>query len=503
LPKTLKQLDTLGKEPESSTFEKLITEPGAFAVAPKPVFSDEARRALDKLPSRFSDSQRYAFKHICKFRLTLLWGPPGTGKTHCLALACIEMFEMAWRSGSNEKFRILMTAFTKTAIEAFRSKFSQLLELNKPKLSGWAQGRQPGLFTMLGGLEAMVDETLLSDKFLLICSTVWSVHKNIISYPEKRVEFEVLMIDEASQLQVADSAIPIYTIRPKGRIVICGDHLQLRPLIRAAFPEPTRLDDPLLATGILQCLLRDKSNRRFESLLNARDEAVLLVRLKEQRRMCAPLARFTETLYAPFVGAAQRHPLALKQWQQGTRQAQMADLCHGNALVSVMLRGDAVFEFLSYEAELKYECDVVCRMVEQFVRASDDAYSIFVITPHRAQRSTMSSALAMRNLSQQITCDTVDRMQGKEADIVIVCYSFLSQDRVDAELDFVFDINRINVAVSRAKQLVVLLVVSPPIAVANTPQPQSAYGHILQFYNHSQRYEWRCRMEGNELQDEE
>ncbi len=39
------------------------------------------------------------------------------------------------------------------------------------------------------------------------------------------VDFDVVLIDEASQLQVADSSIAIERLKKNvGRIVVCGDH---------------------------------------------------------------------------------------------------------------------------------------------------------------------------------------------------------------------------------------------------------------------------------------
>lgn len=312
--------------------------------------------------------------------------------------------------------------------------------------------------------------------------------------------FDVLMIDEASQMQVADASIPISIVNPDGRIVICGDHLQLRPIFKASFPEPVRLEDPLLATGILQCLLRDKNKNRFEDVLNSR-QSINLVALCEQRRMCEPLSSFTEQIYTRFKDAKTRVPLDLRLTPAlNGRARQVLDACVDHALVSVkLIRTDAsTAGFLNYSHELNYECNVVMRLLDGLAGAN---YKIFVITPHKAQRSRIQQELLnqrSQSVAGRVTVDTVDRMQGKEADIVIICYTMLSRDRTESELEFVYDLNRLNVAITRAKQLALILcsdtlIDHAPMAVAKSSSTQGAYGHLLSFYNASQKFDWKCR----------
>jgi len=218
--------------------------------------------------------------------------------------------------------------------------------------------------------------------------------------------------------------------------------------------------------------------------------------------MCEPLADFTSRLYSKFDLAAKREPLALNitvdRIESQLPEVTIAELGRNNAMVSVKMTGPDV-PFLPYDKELAYEATVVSRIAKILVESSN--LSLFVITPHKAQKSAVSEALSdmiKRNPENKIKVDTVDRMQGQEADVVIVVYSFLSQDRVESELDFVFGLNRINVAISRAKKLVVLLcgdlVVRAPIAVAATHDRQQAFGHLLHFYENSVTFPWRYRV---------
>lgn len=506
LAKTVAHLKQLEKHPSFSVFEDLIRDPVTFGdQAPYPAVDVRLPRPCREHFKKFEShglslarSQYAAFKHLLSNRLTLLWGPPGTGKTHCLALSCIHLFEILCREGlvpSGMHFRVLVTAFTNTAIETFTEKLNALLEQSRQHraVSAWAND------VVVYPLHATneIPKKVFEAKLSVMTGSVWSVWKRCQNRKKGKLFFDLLIIDEASQLLVADASIPLNCVNPRGgRVLISGDHLQLRPLLKMVYPLPAMMRDPLLATGILQCLLRTRKNIRFDFVMeDAATSAVHLCPLKEQRRLCDSLTDMTQTLYHfPFEKNG-RPPL---QWQIGkidSAEQRVVLMSLSNAMVSIRLVGAP--QSLPYNAELLHEAELVTRLVHAFVNhrvGTTPRRGIFVITPHRAQRSASTQALKHANLLQYCAVDTVDRMQGKEADIVIVCYSFLGLDRVESEMDFIFDLNRVNVAISRARSLVVLLcsdlVVRPPLSVAITPHRQAAFGHLMTFYDASAKLDW-------------
>jgi DNA replication ATP-dependent helicase Dna2 len=517
LAKTLKHLNQLCKSSVESMFERMVKNPSLFARRDRDQLVPEFASRCKDITMVFvnaklglAESQKVAFAHMCSNRLTLLWGPPGTGKTHCLALSCIQLFEIQWRANQGRPFRILMTAFTNTAIECFLTKFRSLLGERQRLLSDWARSSKILQISHLQKQQA-IGKHIENAPFVLLVATVWKISKDVLYRKTGTFLFDMLLIDEASQLQVADASIPISVVKSTGRIAICGDHLQLRPLLKQSFPDPVSPCDPLLATGILQCLLRsgDPMNERLCDLLDTvkvQAEACCLVALREQRRMCEPLSRFTERIYTRF--DEPRAFVPLDPLNGNGRAAHVLNLCRTNALVSVKLTCENL-SGLTYDVELKYEANVVCRIVKEIVASSSNSFSIFVITPHCAQRSSCTQALARVGImvktddaqDRMVTVDTVDRMQGHEADIVIVCYSFMNRDRVESEMDFIFDLNRVNVAISRAKRTALLLcsdiIIHPPMSVANTLSRQLAFDHLLHFYKESSKLNWDCGVGDN------
>lgn len=72
---------------------------------------------------------------------------------------------------------------------------------------------------------------------------------------------------------------------------------------------------------------------------------------------------------------------------------------------------------------------------------------------------------------------------------MIVCYGFLDPSRVAAESSFLFNTNRINVSLSRARHLCILIageaVLNAQLSTLWTVQLQQSYAHLAAFRQQS------------------
>ncbi len=73
---------------------------------------------------------------------------------------------------------------------------------------------------------------------------------------------------------------------------------------------------------------------------------------------------------------------------------------------------------------------------------------IIVVAPYNAQVNTLCEALPW-----EVRVGTVDRFQGQEAPVCLVSMATSSAEETSRGMDFLFSVNRINVAVSRARAL--------------------------------------------------
>jgi superfamily I DNA and/or RNA helicase len=115
----------------------------------------------------------------------------------------------------------------------------------------------------------------------------------------------------------------------------------------------------------------------------------------------------------------------------------------------------------------RFEAEVVVQILIPLIRANYDATTGFgVVVPHRLQRSTIRELLRphMPQDPQQMFVDadvpgidTVERYQGSERHVMIVSATESLRDYIQRNESFLFDMRRLNVALSRAQRKVIVI----------------------------------------------
>ncbi|KAG5637725.1 hypothetical protein H0H81_003435 [Sphagnurus paluster] len=160
----------------------------------------------------------------------------------------------------------------------------------------------------------------------------------------------------------------------------------------------------------------------------------------------------------------------------------------------------------SYEAHVRAEAAVAAALVTLIQRCSphDD---VFVATPHRVQREAVKAALRCvktedpndldfrstgisgrdedtSNLTGKVTVDTIERLQGSEAAFVICLFS-LPSSSTSTELGFLLERRRLNVAISRAKTLCIVVsseeVLRPNVSILADEDTAKGYVFLRAF----------------------
>ncbi|MCH5373286.1 MAG: UvrD-helicase domain-containing protein, partial [Planctomycetes bacterium] len=104
---------------------------------------------------------------------------------------------------------------------------------------------------------------------------------------------------------------------------------------------------------------------------------------------------------------------------------------------------------------------------------------VFLVSPHRAQIRLIQRELRRARMWQTPPfVDTVDKMQGQEAEAVIVSYGVSDPEFAAQEAEFIYGLNRLNVAVTRARSKCVVFL--PRTLLEASPQildcPQAVRG---------------------------
>jgi len=153
---------------------------------------------------------------------------------------------------------------------------------------------------------------------------------------------------------------------------------------------------------------------------------------------------------------------------------------------------------VSEEQQLAIEATLIVRVIREAQLHTDTKKTrILVATPHRCQKACVEQELSRVlsehvELRESVTVDTIDRMQGREADIVIVCYTVFDKEKSksDPELSHIYSLPRINVAITRAQSLCIMLVTPHVLSVSganlSTGATRRALAHLQAFRDQSE-----------------
>ncbi|MFV1967443.1 MAG: AAA domain-containing protein, partial [Pirellulaceae bacterium] len=217
--------DVIERQGEDELFLRLLRDPAAVC-QPRPLAGDVYSVAAEQIDGlQLTGSQTQAYLAICNQRVVPVWGPPGTGKTHFLASVILGLATA--HVSTKRPFRVLVSAYTHAAIEnllrkviALQSSLGLASELQVAKAKAWyGDDELPA---------KVIDEKQLA-KWLRrqTCAVVGATTYACLKAYDKLPEFDLVVIDEASQVRVPEASVPISLAGSDGRLVLAGDHLQL------------------------------------------------------------------------------------------------------------------------------------------------------------------------------------------------------------------------------------------------------------------------------------
>jgi predicted RecB family nuclease len=414
--------------------------------------------------------QEAAWRGVFERAVSVVWGPPGTGKTYLLAWMLIGLAAAAKRE--RRPCRILVSAATHRAVVNVLVRIARELEASgipSPLRAFKLAGRGSEADADLHGLDAAVvpdahlGRILADPEPVVVGSTVWSLWKqmralNGASSDDEtpadvpiRPIFDVVVIDEASQMKVADSLIALSSIRRGGRVVLCGDDQQLAPIIRGTY---------------------DARDTLFGSAFSHFAAKFGRFTLRESRRMNAALVRYPRRVFYP--GLVSMVP----DWRLRV-ETPGAFLDSADALLwDLFFRPDDAVVFCTYDgvratARNPFEAALVARLARlaraglrdpgtgaAYTAEAFRAHAFAALSPHRAQNSAILGELVAGGWprTELPVVDTVERMQGNEREMVVVSYAVADREYAEREASFLLNPNRFNVAITRPRaKLVVFL----------------------------------------------
>ncbi|MCS6886831.1 MAG: DNA2/NAM7 family helicase [Chloroflexus sp.] len=396
----------------------------------------------------------------------LVQGPPGTGKSYTSAFALLA--RMQGLLAASQPCRVLLSCKTHAATDVLLRKMAEV----QAKLAA-IRAQHPDLFA------AYFDERLLAVPLFrvrpkegadlppaaqvidsigpitdapvcFVAATPFAVASLLKreQYYHTEPFADLLLLDEASQMNLPEACMAALALRPNGRLIVVGDHRQMPPIVQHEWRGERRrtFQSYRVYASLFETLLTldppPPMARLAESFRLHRDLAAFLRRAIYEQDGIPYFSRRATTLAAaqindPMVAAAldPRHPLVV--------------IVHDEA---------------QSQDSNPFEASLIRPLIETLVRQLnlDAANGIGIVVPHRAQRLALREQLpelmqALLIEHDGATVDTVERFQGDERDVIIVSATESDPDYLRAASGFLLDPRRLNVALSRARHKLILI----------------------------------------------
>ena len=442
-------------------------------------------------------TQWQAWQDGLSHRAWLVWGPPGTGKSTTVRAIILGAILDAQRSG--RPLRVLFSAFTYTAIDNVLLDVAQDIAA---LLSGACDvfRVRSGLQPAPGNIAPTIDLDLdrrnpsqgiqnlrgrLQDPtdLVVVGATPQQVH-NLLTCNDDSAQaewFDLIVIDEASQMDVGHSILPISGIAGDGAMVLAGDPLQLPPIHQAE--PPTDLEElvgsvyafwrqyhrvPESALGVNyrsnETIVAFARQAGYKASLSSNSPQLcvdLLSPIPTAQPTDWPEALFWTPNWANLLDPDQ--PAVCFVYDDG-RSSQRNDFeADTVAALLLLLQGRVA-------SRLRNEKDAITGLpnppsVTPYKTIDFWRKAVGVVTPHRAQQGLIVTRLqqvfnATGDLANWIreAVDTVERFQGQQRDIIIASYTLGDPDQIAEEEEFLMSLNRFNVIASRARAKLIVLV---------------------------------------------
>ena len=365
------------------------------------------------LPLSLNKYQKRAVQAPLRQWITLVHGPPGTGKT----VTAIGIILTLVRTGHSP---ILVCAGSNTAVDNLLLKL-QGHELKITRVYSTSKVHSPQVLDSIAWhhLKSKHKQLQLDRDFEIVGTTC------IGSKSEALKDFHpsVVLIDECMQATEPECLVPIS--KGAGRIILLGDHRQLGPVVRANRG----------MSGNLGVTLYERLQR-----LGHPTHQLLI-----QHRMHPGIALFPSNHF--YQGTLRNSPSTNDPIKDS--RFPWPNPSHPMVVWANVNSYEDDSEKCSYKNP--DEAIMVCDLVIKLVACGFEKKKVSVITPYLAQRTEIMRKLydSGADLNNEIEVSSVDGYQGRENDFIIFSTVRSNDPR---KVGFLRDERRLNVAITRAKR---------------------------------------------------
>jgi AAA domain/PD-(D/E)XK nuclease superfamily len=488
----------------NTLYERLAHPPGPLPVWPPEAVAGQQRflAGLDALREAgvlhdFEASKREYIGAHGEAPMLLVQGPPGTGKSYSTAFALLARMQGALAAGRD--FRACVSCKTHAATDVLLGQIRRV----QHDLRTW-QKRHPEIYTRFfeprllqvplyrlmpkdpppdGIIPLIRDEDkskgerknreiLRGERCCVVGATPGGIYR--LPTKENRFStplFDCLILDEASQMSLPEAAMAALPLRPDGQLIVVGDHRQMPPIVQHDWEtEPRRTF---------------QEYRAYESLFMALlplDPPV--IRFQESFRLHADMAEFLrrEVYEQDDIPYFSKERTLLPGVELADDFAR-AVLAPQHPIVVVL------HEEAASQNHNPFEETLIAPLLEALADPAryglDATTGLGVVVPHRAQRAALRLShpcLAVVDPQSgriaQSAVDTVERFQGGERSVILISATESDREYLLVSSKFLLDPRRLTVALSRARQKLVLVAARSVFSLFSPDEETFAHSQI-------------------------
>jgi superfamily I DNA and/or RNA helicase len=411
----------------------------------------------------------------------LVQGPPGTGKSYSTAFAIFARLQGAMTEG--REFRVFVSCKTHAATDVL---IENVLGVQR-KLRA-LQASHPAIFAHY------FDERMLTVPLFRVAPR--QVHEGIMPLRKERDKekgeppnadiialngwcvvaatpggiyatikdkwgnkdlfghylCDCLVLDEASQMNMPEAVMASLPLAPVGQLIVVGDPRQMPPIVKHDWSSERR-----------RTFQQYKSYQSlFDTLLELNPQPPM-IKFSESFRLHAEMAEFLrQEIYSK--DGIDYHSRKEHLLRSLPLEDDFAAAVLSPRYPLVVVVHDEAQSQTRNPFERRLIGPVLTALVDPHLYNLDPVEGLGVVVPHRAQRADLQSAFPLLSVIDEETqavklsaVDTVERFQGGERTAIVVSATESDRDYLLAASDFLYDPRRLTVAISRAKEKMVLV----------------------------------------------
>ncbi|EGW35223.1 uncharacterized protein SPAPADRAFT_53535 [Spathaspora passalidarum NRRL Y-27907] len=422
--------------------------------------------------SHLNDSQKQAIEFaINKSNITIIHGPPGTGKTYTLieliqqltnlgekVLVCgpsnisvdtiLERLGDKYKSGQlirighparllpvnlQHSLEILSKSYGREIISDIEHDISSTLTKIR-KCKRYAERRELYQELKLLKRELKQREKKIVHELLINARVVVATLHGSGSYELRTndLAFDTIIIDEVSQSMEPQCWIPLLLNTKFKRLVIAGDNMQLPPTVKSV----KRKGSSILETTLFDRLVLKGEGNKFKKLLDVQYRMNTSIMMFPNMQLYSNKLKSDSSVenitLSELPGVEENDDTLCKCIWYDTQGGEFPEQ------VSESVEGDSKYN----EMELL----VVRGHIEKLLSDGVQPKDIGVIAPYAAQVQLLKKQMGPET---EIEISTVDGFQGREKEVIILTLVRSNESR---EIGFLSDQRRLNVAITRPKR---------------------------------------------------